>query len=302
MRQKRAKTYKRVMELYTRTFGFRQPFQVLVSQDLLLEGAKSDLNMHKQFLQVTQGECKPMITQCCMEALYKLGKDVQRTTDLAKTFERRKCNHRTALEADECLQDVIGATNKHRYVLASQSGKLRVALQNIPGLPIVHFNPRGVLVLSPPSTATVREKNKVEEARRVEGAKELDGVVDGGNVVGAPTVAAGSTVGRKKTKGVNPLSAKKKKVTIDSRQPATSEVEKKRRRDSDAGADGEGDHQVEKAVAAGEEAGEGGKKKRKRRKKSAVKDAIAELNAEAEAEQRGRAVTGGSESGASDDE
>lgn len=29
MRQKRAKTYKRVMALYTQTFGFRTPFQML---------------------------------------------------------------------------------------------------------------------------------------------------------------------------------------------------------------------------------------------------------------------------------
>jgi U3 small nucleolar RNA-associated protein 23 len=29
MRQKRAKTYKRVMALYTQAFGFRQPFQLL---------------------------------------------------------------------------------------------------------------------------------------------------------------------------------------------------------------------------------------------------------------------------------
>ena len=29
MRQKRAKTYKRVMALYTQTFGFRTPFQIL---------------------------------------------------------------------------------------------------------------------------------------------------------------------------------------------------------------------------------------------------------------------------------
>ncbi|OCF45592.1 U3 small nucleolar RNA-associated protein 23 [Kwoniella heveanensis CBS 569] len=307
MRQKRAKTYKRVMALYTQTFNFRQPFQILVSHDLLLEGAKSDLNMHKQFLTVVQGECKPMITQCCMEALYKVGKDVQRTTDLAKTFERRKCNHREPLEPDECLKDVIGSTNKHRYVLASSSSALRVALQVIPGLPIIHFNPRGVLVLSPPSTATIRAKNKLEEERRVEGSKEMEGVVDGENVVGAPTVAAGSsaaTVGsRKKAKGVNPLSVKKKKkappVTSASAQKGRDGEGKKRRRD-------ENDDQEEGAIEAPAEGGlgvdeEGGqetvsvdrdslkKKKRKRSKKSAVKDAIAALEAEAKLEADARA-------------
>ncbi|WVQ95412.1 hypothetical protein IAU59_002509 [Kwoniella sp. CBS 9459] len=310
MRQKRAKTYKRVMALYTQTFSFRQPFQILVSHDLLLEGAKSDLNMNKQFLTVVQGECKPMITQCCMEALYKLGKDVQRTTDLAKTFERRKCNHREALEPDECLKDVIGATNKHRYILASSSSALRVALQMIPGLPIIHFNPRGVLVLSPPSTATIRAKNKVEEERRIAGSKEMEGVVDGENVVGAATVAAGSSAaavgGRKKSKGVNPLSAKKKKkaAPVASASGSTTKVGvegegKKRRRD-----EGEDEH-PQGGELNGESDGEEAdgaeiverdslkKKKRKRTKKSAVKEAIAALEAEAKAEAQGS--SGGSD-------
>lgn len=54
-----------------------------------------------------------MITQCCIHALYLSGRDAQPAVDLAKTFERRRCNHR--VEADgkmkdpgECLADVVG--------------------------------------------------------------------------------------------------------------------------------------------------------------------------------------------------
>lgn len=49
-----------------------------------------------------------VITQCCVEALYKLGKEYQQVTNLAKTFERRRCNHREAIEPDACLKDVVG--------------------------------------------------------------------------------------------------------------------------------------------------------------------------------------------------
>jgi len=41
MRQKRAKTYKRVMALYTQTFGFRTPFQILGTFDDKLGGAEA---------------------------------------------------------------------------------------------------------------------------------------------------------------------------------------------------------------------------------------------------------------------
>lgn len=53
-----------------------------------------------------------------------------------------------------------GETNKHRYVLVSQSQPLRSKLRNIPAVPMVHIN-RSVMILEPPSDATIRAKNAV---------------------------------------------------------------------------------------------------------------------------------------------
>lgn len=50
-----------------------------------------------------------MITQCAMQVLYDAGKEGQEVVDLAKRFERRKCNHREPIANDACLTDVIGA-------------------------------------------------------------------------------------------------------------------------------------------------------------------------------------------------
>jgi hypothetical protein len=78
MRQKRAKAYKRLMNLYCQTFGFRQPFQVLgmwfpssftpplliipeipVCEDFMLELSNKQLDVAKQLTNCVQGECKP---------------------------------------------------------------------------------------------------------------------------------------------------------------------------------------------------------------------------------------------------
>lgn len=53
-----------------------------------------------------------------------------------------------------------GETNKHRYVIATQSQPLRVKLRAIPAVPIVHIN-RSVMVLEPPSDATLKKKESV---------------------------------------------------------------------------------------------------------------------------------------------
>jgi U3 small nucleolar RNA-associated protein 23 len=199
-----------------------------------------------------------------------------------------------------------GATNKHRYILATQSTALLTSLTSVPGLPIMHFNPRGVLVLSPPSTATVRAKNTAEEGRRLEGAKSLEELDEGDNVLGAsaaagPSKAAapinldavplGLGLGKRKVKGPNPLSVKKRKEAGPSGANDVKVMKGKRKRPAgdpgtedaeDAGGE-EGDR-VEKAkggsaAAAAPADGRKSKKKRKRKNKSEVAKAISELNA-----------------------
>ncbi|KAJ6604350.1 Fcf1-domain-containing protein [Mycena vulgaris] len=201
MRQKRAKAYRKLMALYSMSFGFRQPYQVLVDSEMCKAATDSKIELAKQLAAVLQGDVKPMITQCCIHELYLLGKSLQPAVDLAKTFERRKCNHREPIPGDECLTSVVGETNKHRYVVATQSQPLRVKLRSIPAVPIVHVN-RSVMVLEPPSDATIRSKEYGSEQQ---------------------TLARPSTEPPRKKKGPkgpNPLSMKKKKVESASKPPA----------------------------------------------------------------------------------
>jgi U3 small nucleolar RNA-associated protein 23 len=54
-----------------------------------------------------------VITQCCIHELYLQGREQQAAVDIAKTFERRKCNHREAIPGDECLSSVVGVSLVH---------------------------------------------------------------------------------------------------------------------------------------------------------------------------------------------
>ena len=117
-----------------------------------------------------------MITQCCIHELYLEGSPMQPAVDLAKTFERRKCNHREPIPGDDCISSVVGAllyrfceswpetisgeSNKHRYIVSAQSQPLRAKLRMVPAVPLLHVN-RGVLILEPPSDATLKAKQAV---------------------------------------------------------------------------------------------------------------------------------------------
>ncbi|KAH8102589.1 PIN domain-like protein [Cristinia sonorae] len=254
MRQKRAKAYRKLMSLYCMSFGFRQPYQVLVDSEMCKTAISHKYELVKQMGVVLQGTVKPMITQCCIHELYLQGKSEQPSVDLAKTFERRKCNHREPIPGDECLADVVGETNKHRYVIATQSTELRDKLRLIPAVPVVHMN-RSVMILEPPSDATMDAKEANEEKSMHASTSETK--------LGA--TAASSEPPRKKRKGPkgpNPLSVKKKKAEPlkQSKPHRTGESSA-----STTGAKRTSDRTTEEGHS---EADSGHKRKRKRKRKT----------------------------------
>ncbi|KAI0815180.1 Fcf1-domain-containing protein [Irpex lacteus] len=278
MRQKRAKAYRKLMSLYALSFGFRQPYQALVDSEMCKDAISHKIELVKQLSVVLQGSVKPMITQCCIHELYLQGKSVQSAVDLAKTFERRKCNHKEAIPGDECLTSVIGETNKHRYVLVSQSQPLRSKLRNIPAVPMVHIN-RSVMILEPPSDATIRAKNAVsaEQQSLKPSASELAHIASTSKVEEKTPQKK-----RKGPKGPNPLSVKKKKKDTPSAPSNVSKrtgsvhvpekVGEKRKRADDPVFDGHGAGEGATALTSGH--------KRKRRRKTTTSSTPS--NAEAE--------------------
>jgi len=225
------------MALYSMKFGFRQPYQVLVDSEMCKSATDLKIELVKQLGTVLQGEVKPMMTQCCIHELYLQGKTQQPAVDLAKTFERRKCNHREPIPGDECLTRVVGDTNKHRYVIATQSQPLRVKLRTIPATPLVHVN-RTVMVLEPPSDVTIQAKQSMEEQALHPTASDM-------TLVSASGSAEPIRKKRKGPKGPNPLSVKKKKVVEASKArprpvPVTkANVGEKRKRGEENKAQGE---------------------------------------------------------------
>lgn len=173
-----------------------------------------------------------VITQCSIRHLYSLSpsefphKDA--SIDLAKTFERRRCNHHELPEPlleKECIESVVihNGGNKHRYCVATQSSEIRQLLRAVPGVPLVYIN-RSVMIMEPmaPISAMKREREEmgkfrlgIKDARpKPAGAKRkrVEGEESGGE--GAEGEKDGVEKKKKKRKGPkgpNPLSVKKKK-------------------------------------------------------------------------------------------
>ncbi|KAK7058802.1 hypothetical protein VNI00_001426 [Paramarasmius palmivorus] len=230
------------------SFGFRQPYQVLVDSEICKEAIEHKIELVKQ-----------------------LGmKGQESAVALAKTFERRKCNHREAIPGDECLTSVVGDTNKHRYVIATQSQPLRSKLRTIPAVPIVHLTERSVMVLEPPSDTTIKAKQEAEE-------KSLHAPT---STISPSSTEHPTRKKKKGPKGPNPLSVKKKKAPEETTGKTKSAVRVKPLDDSNVhtGEKRKREDDAEGADEAGEGAASGGRKRKRKRKNKPVEATASEIS------------------------
>lgn len=221
------------MLVYNHGFKFKEPYQVLVDDQLVLDCQKSHYDLVGGLKRTLQAEIKPMITQCCIQALYSTR--LQDAIDLAKNFERRRCNHppKEARTPEECIQSVVNVNgqNKHRYVVASQDINLRRKLRKVPGVPLVHMS-RSVMVMEPLSEASRLLNQRAEQDKLLKGLNDpkLAGVkVSESEEMETQTPPPKRHKG---PKGANPLSMKKKRNTLQMQEPSSRDGEdrKKRRR------------------------------------------------------------------------
>lgn len=270
MRQKRAKSYRKQMLVYNHTFKFRQPYQVLVDDQLVLETFNSSFDLVKGLKRTLQAEVKPMITQCCMQQLYESRN--QGAIDAAKEFERRRCNHnpKDPKSAEECLLSVVNVNgkNKHRYVVATQDVEIRRKLRRVPGVPLVYMN-RSVMVMEPLSTASEKVSQEVENAKLYKGLNDAKyaGIAHNEEEE-AEEKGDGSQENKpKKRKGPkepNPLSMKKKKKVA-----------------STSGSGEAGDHNGDSNTASSANGETSSAKRRRRRHRKASEEAAAAEAAQA---------------------
>ncbi|KAJ3189287.1 Small subunit processome component [Gaertneriomyces sp. JEL0708] len=204
MRVKRAKNYKRHMGVYTHSFGFRQPYQVIVDGNFVAVSQKMKTPVTESLPKVLQGPCRPMTTACVLTELRSLGHDFRPAYHEASNLEIRRCPHaKHPVSATDCISSIIGEGNQHRYCVATQDTALRSALRRIAGTPLLYVS-KSVLILEPPSTATEEKVQEMELQKTLPQKFEV-------SVLKKPVEAVEPPIVKKKPKAPNPLSVKKPK-------------------------------------------------------------------------------------------
>ncbi|KAH6671213.1 Fcf1-domain-containing protein [Halenospora varia] len=233
MRGKRSKQYRKLMQQYGLTYGFREPYQVLLDAEIIKDADRFKMDLIGGLERTLHGQVKPMITQCSMRHLYASASEpgVSYLIDKSKTYERRRCGHRpedypNPLSAKDCLASVVDPKgskhNKNRYVVASQELEVRKHMRGIMGVPLVYIN-RSVMIMEPMAESSSENRDREERGKFRAGLKRGSGSLkrkreDGENEgdVKEQIGDSGDDVPKKKKKtkgpkGPNPLSVMKSK-------------------------------------------------------------------------------------------
>ncbi|KAJ5151785.1 rRNA-processing protein FCF1 [Penicillium capsulatum] len=112
------------------------PYSVLVDTNFISHTIQHKLDIIPTMMDCLYAKCTPVITDCVLAELEKLGQKYRLALRVAKDprFERIKCDHKGTY-ADDCIVDRI---IKHRiYIAATNDRDLKRRIRKIPGAPIM---------------------------------------------------------------------------------------------------------------------------------------------------------------------
>ncbi|KAJ5887770.1 hypothetical protein N7495_007811 [Penicillium taxi] len=135
MRAKRSKKYRKLMHQYELTFGFREPYQVLVDSNFLHAVDSFKMELIPALERTLQGKPKPLLTKCSLAAIMAAQpinpktKQPYRPMHLPPPTELplRHCSHNpesSPIDEVECLLSLLSPNsskkeNKEHYILAT---------------------------------------------------------------------------------------------------------------------------------------------------------------------------------------
>ncbi|OKL59673.1 hypothetical protein UA08_05123 [Talaromyces atroroseus] len=135
MRAKRSKKYRKLMHQYELTFGFHEPYQVLVDSNFLRAVHQFKMDLIPALERTLQGKVKPLISKCSLAAIMAAQPINPRTNNPFRPqhlppptiLPLRHCSHNdddTPIDEVECLLSLLCPNqdtmrNKEHYTLAT---------------------------------------------------------------------------------------------------------------------------------------------------------------------------------------
>ncbi|KAM0690564.1 hypothetical protein Q7P36_009332 [Cladosporium allicinum] len=116
--------------------ALQPPYSILVDTNFLSHTVHHKLPLMSTMMDTLYASCTPIITDCVMAELEKLGPKYRIALQIARDekFERLKCDHKGTY-ADDCIVDRV--VKQRVYLVATNDRDLKRRIRKVPGVPIM---------------------------------------------------------------------------------------------------------------------------------------------------------------------
>lgn len=248
MGRKKDKWFKKTINYYRYIFKFEAPFKIIVDGNFIAVAHKKKFDMKEALSKALDEKVHLVIPTCVFRELQSIEDKIPGITSIISEYKIEECPH-NQMEPVNCIRSYIGKRNNTKYFVATQDKFLRSMLRKVPGVPLIFFDQNMILIdkLSSASLAAserreelkedpkkkekkvLNEKKKeikeflLQEVRQSKRYKERIEEYKLNRVMGRI---------KKKAKGPNPLSVKKKRSYYERREKEREWLRKQREAES----------------------------------------------------------------------
>jgi U3 small nucleolar RNA-associated protein 23 len=217
MKVKRVKRTKKILQYYSLTCKIYAPYKILIDADFIHACKLGKIMLNEQLPTLLNADVKVCISPCILHHLETLqasiattGVDYGGALYIAKQMTFLKCRHgKGRVSQLECIQAMIGTTNPDHLMIGGQDMDIRAWVRQRSNVPLLYIN-GSVPVIESPSLQQ-RQQNESKATSILNKPTKTEKLTL--NELKMAEVKSSKPIHRrKKIKGPNPLSVKKKKT------------------------------------------------------------------------------------------
>ena len=226
MGRKKDKWIKKTLNFYKFVFKFDSPYKIIIDGNFASMALNKKFEMKSALEKLLDEKVILIIPSCIFKEVQSIEDKIPGLLKLLSQYKIEECSH-GLLSPTNCIRDYIGNKNQSKYFVATQDNFLRLQLRNIPGVPLIFFE-QNMLLMDKPSKVSIEASERRENLKEDPQKKEKKILNEKKEEIKDFLIAEfkeskyykrkqeefklNKLMGniRKKAKGPNPLSVKKK--------------------------------------------------------------------------------------------
>lgn len=125
--------------------AIKPPYQILIDTNFINFSIQKKIDIIQGLMDCLMAKCIPIITDCVLAELEKLGSKYRIALTLAKDprIHRLTCSHKGTY-ADDCI---VNRVIQHKcYIVATNDADLKRRIRKVPGIPIMGVGARSYVI------------------------------------------------------------------------------------------------------------------------------------------------------------